>query len=951
MAGSDVYRNIGFHQQTGRIPHVDRRRIRAPAKTAVDDEEEVEYANIEDSIEPEEKTPNSKKPLAEELKPQAATKSNACGAKSIVVLYILLIGSSAVWMALFSRAFAKFVGRVLHNWCMIGVICSMAHDVYGNSDFHQQTGQRKHRDRERYQAPDDDNEDDYENIEDSIELEEVKTNQTEAFKEKSKAQAAQDHNVCGTNSIVFLYVLLIASSVMWAALLSLLFVKYSQLSALVTGFGNDMSHLISKVCIETCPCEWISFNEACYYFSKERADWHKAKESCNSKNATLAVISSDQELVSRVCIETCPCEWISFNEACYYFSKERADWHKAKESCNSNNASLAVISSDQELLQRDGTAARDADNEDEYGNIEDSIELEEVKTNRTEAFKEEQKVQAAQAHSVCGTKSIVFLYVLLIASSVMWAALLSLLFVKSRTAVDDEEEVEYANIEDSIEPEEKTPNSKKPLAEELKPQAATKSNACGAKSIVVLYILLIGSSAVWMALFSRAFAKYSQLSALVTSFGNDMSHLISKAHSVCGTKSIVFLYVLLIASSVMWAALLSLLFVKYSQLSALVTSFGNDMSHLISKVCIKTCPCEWISFNGECYYFSKERADWHKAKEYCNSKNAFLAVISSDQELPRSKHVDPHPEVGRWDPGQPRYGPARDEDNEDNNENIEDSIELEEVKTNQTEACEEEEKAQAAQGSLNVTDLSVHYPKHQEKCIKRRLQKNKLQGLPSGASSKGTPHSQMRANFENYVSNAKDDDNEDEYENIEDSIELEEVKTNQTEAFKEKSKAQAAQDSQIVANFENYISKDSQIIENVTKLENYVYKVCANTCSGSWNLFNGAFYYFSKENKVWKEARTFCQSQNSDLAVINSNGELKYLQDKGTAHELWLGLSDSDEEGTWKWLDGRVVEKRLWHKGEPNNYQDKEDCGLLSNGLLNDFMCETKLHWICEKRL
>ncbi|MGH0153776.1 UNVERIFIED_CONTAM: hypothetical protein FKN15_025266 [Acipenser sinensis] len=121
--------------------------------------------------------------------------------------------------------------------------------------------------------------------------------------------------------------------------------------------------------------------------------------------------------------------------------------------------------------------------------------------------------------------------------------------------------------------------------------------------------------------------------------------------------------------------------------------------------------------------------------------------------------------------------------------------------------------------------------------------------------------------------------------------------------------------------------------------------------SGSWNLFNGAFYYFSKENKVWKEARTFCQSQNSDLAVINSEEELKYLQDKGPANELWLGLSDSDEEGTWKWLDGRVVEKRLWHKGEPNNYQNNEDCGLLTNGLLNDLTCQAKLHWICEKRL
>ncbi|KAK1140094.1 CD209 antigen-like protein B isoform X9 [Acipenser oxyrinchus oxyrinchus] len=261
-------------------------------------------------------------------------------------------------------------------------------------------------------------------------------------------------------------------------------------------------------------------------------------------------------------------------------------------------------------------------------------------------------------------------------------------------------------------------------------------------------------------------------------------------------------------------------------------------------------------------------------------------------------------------------------------------------------------------------------------------------------------HQMQRIRQESGFPGVDDEDDEADYENIEDSIELKERNPNQTEAFKEEPKTQAATnhnvcgtksivflyvlliassvmwvallallfvkckllitlahrfvfftDSQIVAKFENYISKDSQIIENVTKLEDYVYKVCANTCSGSWNLFNGAFYYFSKENKLWKEARTFCQSQNSDLAVINSDEELKYLQDKGPANELWLGLSDSDNEGTWKWLDGRVVEKSLWHNGEPNDSQGKEDCGLLSNGLLNDLRCETKRHWICEKPL
>ncbi|MGH0171924.1 UNVERIFIED_CONTAM: hypothetical protein FKN15_062144 [Acipenser sinensis] len=57
----------------------------------------------------------------------------------------------------------------------------------------------------------------------------------------------QNHNVCGTKSIVFLYVLLIASSVMWAALLSLLFVKYSQIVAKFENYISKDSQIIENV--------------------------------------------------------------------------------------------------------------------------------------------------------------------------------------------------------------------------------------------------------------------------------------------------------------------------------------------------------------------------------------------------------------------------------------------------------------------------------------------------------------------------------------------------------------------------------------------------------------------------------------------------------------------------------------------------------------------------------
>ncbi|KAK6468699.1 low affinity immunoglobulin epsilon Fc receptor-like isoform X3 [Huso huso] len=269
---------------------------------------------------------------------------------------------------------------------MIGVICSMADDVYGNSDFHQQTGQRKHQDRERYQAPagvdDEDDEDDYENIEDSIEMEEKKTNQTEAFKEEVKAQAATNHNVCGTKSIVFLYVLLIASSVMWAALLSLLFVKYSQmranfenyvsngtseiqtlkthltekdsqLSSNVRNLEKDISSLKTKDSQLSTSVRNLETEISSLKNKGENSQLLKSFVCFSDSQLSTSVRNLETEISSlknKVCdFRTCPCDWKEFSGKCYYFSKDEKDWQKAKDFCYNQDAVLAMVKTQQEL--------------------------------------------------------------------------------------------------------------------------------------------------------------------------------------------------------------------------------------------------------------------------------------------------------------------------------------------------------------------------------------------------------------------------------------------------------------------------------------------------------------------------------------------------------------------------------------------------------------------------
>ncbi|XP_058864096.1 low affinity immunoglobulin epsilon Fc receptor-like isoform X6 [Acipenser ruthenus] len=277
---------------------------------------------------------------------------------------------------------------------MIGVVGSMADDVYGNSDFHQQIGKRKHSDRERYQAPagvdDEDDEADYENFEDSIEMEEKKTNQTEAFKEEVKAQAATNHNVCGTKSIVFLYVLLIASSVMWAALLSLLFVKCtaeiqtlktlltekgsaeiknlqtllqekdSQLSSNVRNLEKDISSMKTKdsqlsTSVRNLETEISSLKNKDSQLSTSVRNLETEISSLKNKDSQLSTSVRNLEteissLKNKVCdIRTCPCDWKEFSGKCYYFSKGERDWQKAKDFCYNQDAVLAMVKTQQEL--------------------------------------------------------------------------------------------------------------------------------------------------------------------------------------------------------------------------------------------------------------------------------------------------------------------------------------------------------------------------------------------------------------------------------------------------------------------------------------------------------------------------------------------------------------------------------------------------------------------------
>uniref|UniRef100_A0A3P9HC20 C-type lectin domain-containing protein n=1 Tax=Oryzias latipes TaxID=8090 RepID=A0A3P9HC20_ORYLA len=141
-------------------------------------------------------------------------------------------------------------------------------------------------------------------------------------------------------------------------------------------------------------------------------------------------------------------------------------------------------------------------------------------------------------------------------------------------------------------------------------------------------------------------------------------------------------------------------------------------------------------------------------------------------------------------------------------------------------------------------------------------------------------------------------------------------------------------------------------------------------CMPGWFLSNTSCYFHGKKQsnvgKNWTASREDCISHGGDLAVIDTAEEHMlvfehfpkvkwgtYLWEVGG---VWIGLTDHQREGTWKWINNVTLNYiGFWMGGEPNNYRSAEHCAAImptDKGLQSwfDASCETQREWLCEKK-
>ena len=107
------------------------------------------------------------------------------------------------------------------------------------------------------------------------------------------------------------------------------------------------------------------------------------------------------------------------------------------------------------------------------------------------------------------------------------------------------------------------------------------------------------------------------------------------------------------------------------------------------------------------------------------------------------------------------------------------------------------------------------------------------------------------------------------------------------------------------------------------------------------------------EKKNWTEAEKFCKSKEGHLASVTSQDIHNFILEEVGKRKIkvWIGATDQESEGTWKWSDYSPFDFKGWIY-QPD-VDTKVNCVELYNTTegqgWNDLECREPLNFICAK--
>ena len=121
------------------------------------------------------------------------------------------------------------------------------------------------------------------------------------------------------------------------------------------------------------------------------------------------------------------------------------------------------------------------------------------------------------------------------------------------------------------------------------------------------------------------------------------------------------------------------------------------------------------------------------------------------------------------------------------------------------------------------------------------------------------------------------------------------------------------------------------------------------------SYFKGHKYELYNESMTWESAKLFCEKKGGHLVTISDEKENEFVngmrcRNLSTDYQqsIWLGGSDTANEGTWSWITGESFTYSNWEPNEPNGGNSQNYLQMYSSGNWDDVQNEAGRFVVCE---
>jgi len=113
-------------------------------------------------------------------------------------------------------------------------------------------------------------------------------------------------------------------------------------------------------------------------------------------------------------------------------------------------------------------------------------------------------------------------------------------------------------------------------------------------------------------------------------------------------------------------------------------------------------------------------------------------------------------------------------------------------------------------------------------------------------------------------------------------------------------------------------------------------------------------YLHHPEKADWEGAKAICELEGGQLAVITSEADQNRIMSRfGKLREFWIGATDIEREGQFRWVNGQGLGFARWLSGQPTRkYPNNEHCVSFNyawrDGKWGDRNCYDSRPFLCE---